>query len=53
MADLIRDAGFEDVRFSERRYDVFSDAPSASSADKFGTQGVNIWAIKPARPQSS
>lgn len=29
------------------RYDTFSDAPQASSADAFGTQGVNIWAIKP------
>ncbi|CAN5674792.1 hypothetical protein BH23CHL2_BH23CHL2_20850 [soil metagenome] len=47
MAELIRNAGFEDVRFSEERYDTFSDAPSASSADAFGTQGVNIWAVKP------
>lgn len=38
--------GFVDVRFSEQRYDVFSDAPSASSAEEFGTRGVNIAACK-------
>jgi tRNA 2-thiouridine synthesizing protein A len=47
LAELIRIAGFDEVRFSEQRYDTFSDAPSASSADAFGTQGVNIWAVKP------
>jgi TusA-related sulfurtransferase len=35
------------VRFSAERYDTFSDAPQASSAASFGTQGVNIWAVKP------
>ncbi|GIW04377.1 MAG: hypothetical protein KatS3mg059_0997 [Thermomicrobiales bacterium] len=39
-------AGFIDVTCSERRYDTFSDAPSASSAAEFGTQGVDIWAAK-------
>jgi hypothetical protein len=44
---VIRAAGFDDVRFSDRRYDTFSDAPQSSSAAAFGTQGVNIWAVKP------
>ncbi len=43
---MIAAAGFVDVRFSDRRYDTFSDAPSASSAAEFGTQGVDIWAVK-------
>jgi hypothetical protein len=30
------------------RYDTFTDAPQASSAAEFGTQGVNILAWKPA-----
>lgn len=34
------------MQFSERRYDTFSDAPSASSAAAFGTQGVDIRAVK-------
>ena len=45
---LIEDAGFSNVRFSDKRYDTFSDAPQASSADAFGTQGVNILAMKAA-----
>jgi hypothetical protein len=40
-------AGFIEVEFSSNRYDTFSDAPSASSAAEFGTQGVDIRAIKP------
>jgi hypothetical protein len=44
---VIRKARFDEIRFSERRYDTFSDAPQASSAAEFGTQGVNIWAVKP------
>jgi hypothetical protein len=44
---LLEYAGFVDVRFSARRYDTFSDAPSASSAAEFGTQGVDIRAVKP------
>jgi hypothetical protein len=44
---VIRDAGFEQVRFSDTRYDTFSDAPQASSAAAFGTQGVNFQAMKP------
>jgi hypothetical protein len=35
------------VAFSPQRYDTFSDAPSASSAAEFGTQGVDIQALKP------
>lgn len=50
---LIEDAGFDDVRFSDKRYDTFSGAPQASSAEAFGTQGVDIWAIKPAGPRRS
>ena len=41
-------AGFEDVRFSERRWDAFSGSASESSAAKFGTEGVAISAVKPA-----
>jgi hypothetical protein len=40
-------AGFAAIEFSARRYDTFSDAPSVSSAAEFGTQGVDIRAIKP------
>jgi hypothetical protein len=43
---LLEAAGFEDVTFSENRYDTFSDAPQASSAAEFGTQGVDILAVK-------
>lgn len=44
---MLRNAGFDDIRFSAERYDTFSDAPQASSAAAFGTQGVNIAARKP------
>lgn len=47
MAEIIWNAGFERITFSSERYDTFSDAPSASSAAEFGTQGVNILAWKP------
>lgn len=36
-----------DVRFSERRWDAFGGSPSESSAAKFGTEGVAIYARKP------
>jgi hypothetical protein len=36
------------IEFSSHRYDTFSDAPSASSAAAFGTQGVDIRALKQA-----
>ena len=48
MTGIIAAAGFEAIRFSKERYDVFSDAPSASSAKEFGTRGVNFSARKPA-----
>jgi hypothetical protein len=35
------------IEFSEQRYDTFSDAPQQSSADQFGTKGVNFRAFKP------
>lgn len=44
---MLTDAGFAEISFAPKRYDVFSDAPSASSAAEFGTQGVDIYAIKP------
>jgi hypothetical protein len=44
---LIEGAGFANVVFSTHRYDTFSDAPSASDAEEFGTQGVDIIAVKP------
>jgi hypothetical protein len=40
-------AGFVDIALSDHCYDTFSDAPSASSAAAFGTQGVDIRAFKP------
>jgi hypothetical protein len=45
---LLEVAGFAAVEFSSRRYDTFLDAPSASSAAEFGTQGVDVRAVKPA-----
>lgn len=47
MIGVIESAGFERVTLGPVRYDVFSDAPSASSAAEFGTRGVNIKAWKP------
>jgi ubiquinone/menaquinone biosynthesis C-methylase UbiE len=47
MDGLLRDAGFTQIAFSEQRYDAFSDAPQKSSAAEFGTQGVNVYAVKP------
>jgi hypothetical protein len=44
---LIEAVGFDSVEFSDHRYDTFSDAPSASSAAAFGTQGLDIRAVKP------
>ncbi len=52
MAELIWNAGFERIAFSSERYDTFSDAPQASSAAEFGTQGVNILASKPIGARS-
>ena len=36
-----------DVRFYETRWDAFGGSPSESSAYKYGTQGVAIYARKP------
>lgn len=44
---MLEAAGFEEISFSDERYDTFSDAPQASSAASFGTQGVNVRALKP------
>ena len=40
-------AGFVDVRIPWRA-DVFAGAPQSSSAEKFGTLGIDIRARKPA-----
>jgi hypothetical protein len=48
LQTLLADAGFTAIEFSPHRYDTFSDAPSASSAAAFGTQGVDIRALKQA-----
>jgi SAM-dependent methyltransferase len=45
--EMLATAGFIEIAFSEKRYDVFGGAPSASSAAEFGTVGVDISAIKP------
>jgi tRNA 2-thiouridine synthesizing protein A len=47
---VIEAAGFADVRFSAQRWDAFGGSPSESSAYKFGTEGVAIWARKPGGP---
>jgi hypothetical protein len=47
LKTIVEQAGFVNVWFSDERYDTFSDAPQASSAASFGTQGVNFWAEKP------
>jgi arsenite methyltransferase len=46
MEQLLSQAGFTDIAFSDQRYDSFSDAPQESSAAEFGTQGVNVYAVK-------
>jgi hypothetical protein len=47
MKGIMEAVGLVGVEFSERRWDTFSDAPSASSAAAFGTQGVAFRASKP------
>lgn len=47
MQAIMEAVGLEDVAFSEQRWDTFSDAPSASRAAAFGTQGVAFRASKP------
>ena len=44
---MIEAAGFVDVRFSEQRWDAFGGSPSESSAYKFSTESVAIFARKP------
>jgi hypothetical protein len=44
---IVEAAGFADLRFSSECWDTFADAPSASSAAAFGTQGVAFRAVKP------
>jgi SAM-dependent methyltransferase len=48
----LTDVGFVGISFAPKRHDVFSDAPSASSAAEFGTEGVDILAIKPGGDDS-
>lgn len=49
LTAMLSTVGFAEITFSAHRYDVFSDAPSASSAEEFGTRGVNIrgWKALP------
>ena len=47
MRAIMEAVGLVDVEFSPERWDTFSDAPSASSAAAFGTQGVAFRASKP------
>ncbi len=39
-------AGLAEIEFSRERWDTFADAPSASSAAAFGTQGVALRAVR-------
>lgn len=48
--DMLQAAGFTGITFAERHYDTFSDAPQESSAEEFGTVGVDIRAEKPDQP---
>jgi hypothetical protein len=47
---VVEGAGFVDVELAPDRWDTFSDAPSASSAAAFGTEGVALRAVKPCTP---
>jgi len=49
---VIESVGLAKVEFSERRWDTFAGAPSASSAAAFGTQGVAFRAVKPQRAET-
>ncbi len=44
---MVTGAGFVDFEITRHR-DVFSDAPQSSSAAKFGTEGIDYRAYKPA-----
>ena len=50
MKATVEAVGLVDVAFSSKRWDTFSDAPSASSAAAFGTQGVVFRAVRPTQP---
>jgi hypothetical protein len=43
----MQSVGLVEVEFSQQRWDTFADAPSASSAAAFGTQGLAFRACKP------
>lgn len=43
---MIEETGFEDFELTWRE-DVFSDAPQAGSAAKFGTMGITFRARRP------
>ena len=47
MVDVLHTVGFTEITIAPIRYDVFGDAPSASSAAEFGTEGIVIAARKP------
>ena len=48
MKAIMEAVGLVGIEFSPDRWDTFSDAPSASSAAAFGTQGVAFCATKPS-----
>lgn len=50
MRAVIEAAGFTGVDFSARRWRAFDGAPTESSATKYGTEGVAIFAVKPIGP---
>jgi len=46
LEDVVTEAGFEDFEITWRK-DIYADAPQKTSAEKFGTLGVNFKARKP------
>jgi len=46
LEEVVTKAGFEDFEITWRK-DIYADAPQKSSAEKFGTLGVNFRARKP------
>lgn len=46
MESVVKEAGFVDFEITWRK-DIYFDAPQKTSADKFGTLGVNFRARKP------
>jgi hypothetical protein len=47
LSAIVKAAGFEGFEVTWRKA-VFAGAPQASSAEKFGTVGINYRAAKPA-----